>query len=114
MSVPATDAPPRRFTREDETTASCAKALGHPARLAILRTLAQRNTCMCGELVDALPLAQSTVSQHLRVLRESGFITGEISGPRSCYCIDADRVRQIREDLDRFFRDLEGATSCGC
>lgn len=114
MSPRTTEAPPDRFSPSDQSTATWAKALGHPARLAILRTLAQRNTCVCGELVEVLPLAQSTVSQHLRVLRESGFITGHIDGPRSCYCIDADRVRQIREDLDRFFRDLEGATSCGC
>ena len=61
------------------------RALGHPARLRILRTLAERGTCICGEIVDELPLAQSTVSQHLKVLKEAGLIAGEIEGSAVCY-----------------------------
>lgn len=66
------------------------KALAHPARLAIVRALAgvDGNGCSCGEIVRSLPLAQSTVSQHLKILREAGIVRGEISGPRSCYCLD--------------------------
>lgn len=102
------------FAAADETTARWAKALSHPARIAILRILAHHETCVCGEIVDGLPLAQSTVSQHLRVLRESGMIKGEVDGPRSCYCIDVDRVSQVLADLTRLTQDLEGANGCGC
>lgn len=109
-----TAAPPGRFAANEEAVATWAKALGHPARVAILKILARRDTCVCGELVASLPLAQSTVSQHLRVLQKAGLIKGEVDGPRSCYCIDADRVRQVREDLDRLIHDLEGASGCGC
>ncbi|MGI9627467.1 MAG: ArsR/SmtB family transcription factor [Longimicrobiales bacterium] len=103
-----------QFSTLDRDTARWAKALGHPARVAILQILARRKTCVCGEIVEDLPLAQSTVSQHLRVLREAGLITGEVEGPRSCYCIDADRIRQVRQDLDQLLQCLEGASGCGC
>lgn len=76
--------------------ATLAKALGHPARVAILRLLMRRETCMCGEIVDELPLAQSTVSQHLKQLKEAGLIRGEIDGPRVCYCIEPGAVAQLR------------------
>jgi len=72
-----------------EDLARACKALAHPARLAILQTLAQRGTCICGEIVEVLPLSQATVSQHLKVLREAGLIRGEVDGPRSGYCINA-------------------------
>ena len=83
------------------------KALAHPARLRILQTLAERGTCICGELVDALPLSQATVSQHLKVLRKAGLISGEIEGPRSCYCINEGTVRMLGERLGRLFHSLE-------
>lgn len=79
------------------------KALGHPARLEILRVLAERGTCICGEVVDVLPLAQSTVSQHLKVLKEAGFVRGEVDGPKSCYCLDQSVITQFRSDLDELF-----------
>ena len=82
------------------------KALGHPARIEILRVLAERGTCICGELVEVLPLAQSTVSQHLQVLKEAGLVRGEIDGPKSCYCLDQEVVRQLRSDLDELFARL--------
>lgn len=72
----------------DALLARYAKALGHPARVAIVRLLAERRTCVCGEIVDELPYAQSTVSQHLQVLKEAGLIRGEVAGPRSCYCLE--------------------------
>jgi DNA-binding transcriptional ArsR family regulator len=86
--------------------AACFKALGHPARLAILRVLAERGTCICGEVVDVLPLAQSTVSQHLKVLKQAGFIRGEVEGLKSCYCLDPELIAQFRKDLDELFACL--------
>ncbi len=76
------------FTRREISLADFAKALSHPARLAILMTLAEKKECICGDLVVDLPLAQSTVSQHLKALKEIGLIQGTIDGPRSRYCID--------------------------
>ena len=84
----------------DERLARLAKALGHPARVRLLRVLLEREECVCGELCAELPLAQSTVSQHLKVLREAGLIHGEIDGPRTCYCADPRRVDELRELLD--------------
>lgn len=80
----------------DEELAVYAKALGHPARIQILRILQQRETCVCGDIVDELPLAQSTVSQHLKVLKEAGLIRGEIDGPRVCYCIEPQAMRRLK------------------
>jgi len=64
------------------------KALGHPARVRIVEYLQEADQCICGEIVDMLPLAQSTVSQHLKILKESGLVKGVIEGPRTCYCLD--------------------------
>src|SRR5512142_2577498 len=80
---------------DDELAALC-KAVGHPARVQILRLLVRRDTCICGDIVDELPLAQSTVSQHLKVLKEAGLIRGEIDGPRVCYCIEPRTVRRLK------------------
>jgi ArsR family transcriptional regulator len=80
----------------DEELALLAKALGHPARVQIMRLLARRNACVCGDIVDELPLAQSTVSQHLKVLKEAGLVKGEIDGPRVCYCIEPRALRRLR------------------
>lgn len=90
------------------------KALGHPARIAILQQLATRQTCVCGELVEDLPLAQSTVSQHLRVLKEAGLIHGSSDGPRSCYCLDGAALRRVRAEVESLLADLVGAPGCGC
>lgn len=73
-----------------------AKALGHPARIQIVRLLACRTTCVCGDIVDELPLSQSTVSQHLKVLKEAGIIRGEIDGPRVCYCLNPRTLRRLK------------------
>lgn len=80
----------------DAELAELTKALGHPARVKILRLLSEKASCVCGELVDELPLAQSTVSQHLKVLKEAGLIRGEISGPRTCYCLEPRAVRRLK------------------
>lgn len=87
--------------------AAQAKALSHPARLAIVQLLARRDECICGEIVDDLPLAQSTVSRHLKVLRDAGLVQGTIDGPRSCYCLDREAVEALHAQFDRFFADLD-------
>jgi len=80
----------------DEELAGFAKALGHPARVKILRILVRRDACICGDIVDELPLAQSTVSQHLKVLKEVGLIRGDVDGPRVCYCVESRALRRLK------------------
>jgi ArsR family transcriptional regulator, arsenate/arsenite/antimonite-responsive transcriptional repressor len=80
----------------DEELAMLAKALGHPARVQILRILARKTSCICGDIVDELPLAQSTVSQHLKILKEAGLVRGQVDPPRVCYCIDPRTVRRLK------------------
>lgn len=80
----------------DDELASFAKALGHPVRVKILRLLAERSSCVYGELLEALPLAQSTVSQHLKVLKDAGLIRGTISGPRTCYCVEPTALLRMK------------------
>jgi ArsR family transcriptional regulator len=82
--------------RRDAELAAMAKALGHPARVAILRILLGRGECICGAIVDRLPLAQATVSQHLKVLKEAGWIEGTIDGPRVCYCARPEAVERFQ------------------
>ncbi|MEP0545643.1 MAG: metalloregulator ArsR/SmtB family transcription factor [Rhodothermales bacterium] len=98
--------PTAPFPTELTDLAAFAKALGHPARLAILRTLAERGTCVCGEVVDVLPLAQATVSQHLKVLKDAGLVRGETDGPRSCYCLDPDAVARLADAIAAFTAGL--------
>ncbi len=80
----------------DEELAVLAKAVGHPARVQILRLLVRREACVCGDIVDELPLAQSTVSQHLKVLKEAGLVRGDIDGPRICYCVEPRTMRRLK------------------
>lgn len=80
----------------DAELATLAKALGHPARVKILRLLTRREGCICGEIVEGLELAQSTVSQHLKMLKDAGLIRGDIDGPRICYCIEPQALRRLR------------------
>lgn len=83
----------------DAELARLAKALGHPARVAIVRLLLARASCVCGEIVDELPLAQSTVSQHLAALKRAGLIRGEIDGPRTCYCLEPAALERLKQLL---------------
>jgi DNA-binding transcriptional ArsR family regulator len=92
----AADLRPVEGVDADEELAGLAKAIGHPARVQILRILTRRATCVCGELVEEMPLAQSTVSQHLKVLKDSGLIRGEVDGPRVCYCIEPRALRRLK------------------
>jgi ArsR family transcriptional regulator len=80
----------------DQSLSALCKALGNPARVAILRHLLQVDRCICGEIVNILPLAQSTVSQHLKQLKEAGLIRGKIEGPRICYCADRNRLAELK------------------
>jgi len=80
----------------DEELAALAKAVGHPARVQILRLLAHRSACVCGDIVDELPLAQSTVSQHLKVLKDAGLLRGDVDGPRVNYCIEPRALRRLK------------------
>ncbi len=90
------DLRPVEGAEADGDLAALAKAVGHPARVKILRLLVRREACVCGDIVDELPLAQSTVSQHLKVLKEVGLIRGEIDGPRVCYCVDPRVLRRLK------------------
>lgn len=82
-----------------------AKALGHPARVRILRLLLARDSCFCGEIVQHVPLAQATVSQHLKVLKDAGLIQGEIDGPRTCYCANRERLARLHDLLGTVLAD---------
>lgn len=85
-----------------EQIARLCKALGHPARVAIVEHLRAVDRCVCGQIVDIFPLAQSTVSQHLKILKDSGIVIGEIEGPRTCYCLDKallERFKNIVAEL---------------
>lgn len=106
---------PRPFTADEIELATLAKALGHPARVAILRLLAARQACICGEIVDELPLSQSTVSQHLKALKEAGLIQGEISGPRTCYCLAPAGWVKARRLLNDLLTEIPpAAPACSC
>jgi len=80
-----------------ETFAMLCKALANPARIKIVRHLKRINGCICGEIVDILPLAQSTVSQHLKALKQAGLIQGEVEGPSTCYCVDREMLQTFKE-----------------
>lgn len=95
------------FTVKEQELAAFAKAMAHPARISILKILAQRNECICGEIVDVLPLAQSTVSQHLKELKEAGLINGSVDGPRSCYCINWKAFEKFNQEFNFLFSKLK-------
>lgn len=96
------------FDAQVVALADLAKALGHPARLRILEILAQTPGCICGDIVDRLPLAQATVSQHLKELKRVELIEGEITGPRTCYCLNQKTLTKAREAFTNLF------TGIGC
>lgn len=82
-----------------EELAKLSWALAHPARVRIVRLLLNRSSCMCGEIVEEMPLAQSTVSQHLKILKETGLVQGEVDGPRVCYCINTDAMEKLKQRI---------------
>lgn len=99
------------FTIDQNEIASIAKAIGHPARIAILQYLLQKNACVCGDIVDEIGLAQATVSQHLKELKQAGLIKGDIDGRSVCYCIDNNKWDAAKDLLFQFF-DQKQDTSC--
>src|SRR3982750_731638 len=98
------------FSVKDNRIARYAKALSHPARIAILKLLIKKQACICRDIVDELPLSQSTVSQHLKELKDAGLIKGDIDGARVCYCIDQnewDRAKQLLNELFTSFETVD-------
>ncbi len=90
----------RQNSPDEERLVQMLKALGNPVRFRIVQTLAERQMCITQEIVDTTPLAQSTISQHLKVLREAGLIEGEFEGPATCYCISESGVRWLKEQIE--------------
>lgn len=102
------------FSATEQGLAAFAKAMSHPARIAILKVLAKRNECICGEIVEILPLAQSTVSQHLKELKNAGLIQGTVDGPRSCYCINWDAFEKFNTEFNTLFSSLKEQKNKAC
>lgn len=102
------------FNNEQKRTAELMKALGHPARIAIIELLAERETCICGDITEELPLAQSTVSQHLKALKNAGIIKGEVDGVRVCYCLNPEGITELNELLAPLIKNLTTATEEQC
>lgn len=103
-----------QFTESQNQLATIAKALGHPARIAIIEYLLQTKSCICGDIVNVLPLAQPTVSQHLKELKNAGIIKGTIEGTSICYCIDGDKWQQIATTLNGLFEAFTPSNSSCC
>ncbi|MEX0609614.1 MAG: metalloregulator ArsR/SmtB family transcription factor [Balneolaceae bacterium] len=102
------------FKEKQVQLAKFAKALAHPARIAILEILAQKDTCICGDITEEIPLAQSTVSQHLKALKSAGIIKGEIDGVRTCYCIDEEHLAEMKSAIGILFNDLSNTNETCC
>lgn len=102
------------FGTREQALAAFAKALSHPARITILGILSKKEECICGEIVEDLPLAQSTVSQHLKELKEAGLILGETVGPRSCYCINWKAFEKFYAEFSQLFNKLKAQQDKCC
>lgn len=100
------------FTVKQNKIAKYTKALAHPARIAILELLIKKQACICGDIVDELPLSQSTVSQHLKELKEAGLIKGDIDGVKVCYCIDEKEWENAKTYLNTLFSAYSNKTKC--
>ncbi|MEO8582160.1 MAG: metalloregulator ArsR/SmtB family transcription factor [Flavitalea sp.] len=100
------------FTKQQNYLASMAKAIGHPARIAILQHLLKKNACICGDLVDELGLAQATTSQHLKELKNAGIIQGNIDGAAVCYCINPKIWARYRDLFNSFFKEISMKEDC--
>ena len=102
------------YSIKELSIAKYAKALSHPARIAILNLLLKKQTCICGDIVDDLPLSQSTVSQHLKELKEAGLIKGNIDGASVCYCIDEKEWIKAQAQLNMLFEKIEVKSAKCC
>ena len=96
----------------DERLVRVFRALGHPARIRIVRLFMEREWCICGEVVEVLPLAQATVSQHLKVLKEAGIIIGEVDGPAVCYCLVPGALAAVHEAVAHLAADVGAPVQC--
>ena len=94
------------FHKNEIQMANFAKALAHPARIHILKILIKKNVCICGDIVEMMPLAQATVSQHLKELKRVGLIQGEIEGPKFCYCLNPETIKKAKKAFDALFNLL--------
>ena len=101
-----------QFSKKTNLVSAYAKALSHPARIAILNLLIKKKACICGDIVDELPLSQSTVSQHLKELKKAGLIKGDISGVKVCYCIDEVEWKKAQKMIQKLFESYQSLTSC--
>jgi len=102
-----------QFDKKQIRMAELAKAMAHPARIAILEILAESDMCICGDITERLPLAQSTVSQHLKALKSAGMITGTIDGVKTCYCLDNESIDELRSMMGSLLNKL-GESSSYC
>ena len=107
-------AAPTKIDAVNEELATIAKALGHPVRVRILRLLMDRTSCYCGEIVSELPLAQATVSQHLKVLKDAGLIVGSIDGPRVCYCAHRERLERLGSLVSELVASVKSPDAICC
>ena len=101
-----------KFTVEQNELAEMAKALGHPARIAIMQYLATRDSCVCGSIVDEIGLAQATVSQHLKALKEAGFIQGNVNGVSTCYCVNPIQLTKSNSLISSLLLSCCSPTDC--
>ncbi|HMJ70377.1 MAG TPA: metalloregulator ArsR/SmtB family transcription factor [Cyclobacteriaceae bacterium] len=102
----------QEFTKGQNELAAIAKALGHPARIAILQFLIKTKACVCGDFVNELPLAQSTISQHLKELKNAGLIKGDVDGPSVCYCVDEKAWNKAKKQMGEFMESFTGPNCC--
>lgn len=102
------------FSPEQNHMSALCKAVGHPARIAIIEHLLSVDSCICGDLVDHLPLAQATISQHLKELKSVGIITGSIEGNSICYCIDREKMMELSTYFENISKSLEKKTDSCC
>jgi len=102
------------FSKEFQKNALIFKALAHPARLAILKYLAEAQTCITGDIADELPLSRTTVNQHLKELKQAGLITGTTEGVKTCYCINFDKVGELKEISEKFINEINISVKLEC
>jgi ArsR family transcriptional regulator len=102
------------FSKESQKLAELYKALAHPARLAVLKYLAETRTCITGDIADELPLSRTTVNQHLKELKHAGLITGTTEGVKTCYCINNEKVIELKEITEKFINDINISFRLNC
>jgi ArsR family transcriptional regulator len=102
------------FSTEFQKSSELFKALAHPARLAILKYIADTKTCITGDIADELPLSRTTVNQHLKELKDAGLITGTTEGVKTCYCLNLEKIRELKEMSDSFLNDINIQVNFDC